>query len=394
MNGASNESADCVVVGAGVIGLSVALELLRHDVDVLVFERDDGRRGATRAAGGMLAPVSEADTGRDALLELGLDSLDRYPEWVSDIEKASGRRCGFRREGSLWIATDRDEAELLDHVRETLRHKRLKAVPLEAAEVRRLEPHLSPRVVSGLGIESDRQVDPRQLATALAAAVIAGGGRVVHGHRVAAIEAAGGGLEIEGESPDGPFSFRCGRIVVCAGAWSESGIRLPAPPRGLRPVKGQLVRLRGPVLLGRVVRTPHVYLIPRADGELLIGATLEEAGQDEQATAGAVMELLRRAWHALPGIYDLNFTEVSVGLRSAVADNLPLIGESGTPGLYLAVGHYRNGILLAPATAYYLARWIVDGAAPSELDPFAPSRLAGLAPGVAAGARREEVGGG
>jgi glycine oxidase len=168
--------------------------------------------------------------------------------------------------------------------------------------------------------------------------------------------------------------------VLAAGAWSTSGIRSPLSGIGLRPVKGQLVRVRGTRLLTRVVRTPRIYLIPREDGELLLGATMEEMGFDAEPTAGAVFDLLRHAREALPGIYELQWSEISVGLRSAVEDHLPVIGETATSGLYAAFGHFRSGILLAPATAHYLASWIADGRAPAELVPFAPARLAKSVP--------------
>jgi glycine oxidase len=146
---------------------------------------------------------------------------------------------------------------------------------------------------------------------------------------------------------------------------------------GLRPVKGQLVRLRGPRLLAHVVRTPEIYLVPRADGELVIGGTVEEMGFDVSPTAGAAMDLLRRGWEVLPAIYDCEVLEISVGLRPALEDQLPAIGATEMEGLYLAFGHFRNGILLAPATAHYLAEWLTAGREPEELRPFAPHRMRG-----------------
>jgi glycine oxidase len=163
-------------------------------------------------------------------------------------------------------------------------------------------------------------------------------------------------------------------VVLAAGAWCDRELRHPLGETGIRPVKGQLVRLRGPRLLRHVVRTPDVYLVPREDGELLVGATMEEMGFDVGSTAGAVMDLLRHGWEALPGIYDLELAEVSVGLRSAVEDHLPLIGASGIEGLFLATGHFRNGILLAPGTAHHLARQMTEGREPRELRPFRPGR--------------------
>jgi glycine oxidase len=180
---------------------------------------------------------------------------------------------------------------------------------------------------------------------------------------------------VRGHADDGPFEVAATEVIIATGAWTEQGMGLPATTVGVRPVKGQLVRLAGPPLLDRVVRTPDVYLIPRRDGELLVGATMEEVGFSTEPTAGAVLDLLRHAWEVLPGVYDLELREVSVGLRSAVEDHLPVIGPTRTQGLWLAIGHYRNGILLAPGTAQHLVRWIVEGERPEALAPFDPGRL-------------------
>jgi glycine oxidase len=232
-------------------------------------------------------------------------------------------------------------------------------------------------VLGALRVDGDHQVDPRCLAAALARAIERLGGSIGRGMSVEDVEDGGGMLRVRGRGRDGdPFEERAARVVLAAGAWSGSSVRARSGVRGPRPVKGQLVRLRGPALLRRVVRTPHVYLVPREGGELLVGGTVEELGFDTTPTAGAVMDLLRHAWEAVPATYDAALAEVSVGLRSAVDDHLPVIGESEQPGLFLAWGHFRNGILLAPATAHYLAEWIAGGTRPAALAPFAPSRLA------------------
>jgi glycine oxidase len=210
------------------------------------------------------------------------------------------------------------------------------------------------------------------LTCALLGAIARLGGVVAGDRRVDEVEVRGG--RVAGVRGAG-FLFEAERVILAAGAWSTRGIRSPLGRFGLRPVKGQLVRMTGERLLHRVVRTPRVYLIPRDDGELLLGATMEETGFDTSATAGAVLDLLRHGWEMLPGVYDLAFSEVSVGLRSATDDQLPVLGESEVPGLFLAFGHFRNGILLAPGTAELLAGWIDSGVAPRELEPFGPHRV-------------------
>jgi glycine oxidase len=325
----------------------------------------------------MLAPVSEAELETAQLLELGCDSLRRFPGFVAGVESLAGEACGYLADGTVWVAVDRDGVAELNHLLGTLHAKGLEARPLDGDGLRRLEPHLAGRVLGGLEVASDHQVDPRRLCGCLKTAVEKLGSTVMRGARAERVEATGGRVAaVHGRYGDGrPFRIDAETVVVAAGAWSGRHLDLPIEPLGVRPVKGQLVRLRGPRLLSRVVRTPEVYLVPRADGELLIGATMEEMGFDLSPTAGAVMDLLRGAWEALPGVYDLELAEVSVGLRSAVDDHLPVVGGTEIEGLFLAFGHFRGGVLLAPATAHYLAQWIARGRRPPELEPFAPGRL-------------------
>jgi glycine oxidase len=179
----------------------------------------------------------------------------------------------------------------------------------------------------------------------------------------------------------------CDVAVLAAGVWSGD-VEAALPPLGLRPVKGQLVRLAGPELLRHVVRSPDAYLVPRRGGELLVGATMEEQGLDALPTAGAVLDLLREAWRILPGVYDLSVTELSVGFRPAVRDHRPVVGAAATHGLYVATGHFRNGVLLAPATAHHLAEWIVEGVPPPALAPFGVERLERAATAVPGGTSR------
>ena len=366
---------EAIVVGGGVVGLSVAYELARRGRQVLVLDRDDLAGVATHAAAGMLAPTSEADLADPTLVALELDSLRRYPEFVAGIESLAGQSCGYRTDGTLWIALNRDQEGDLERLAAMQRAKGLVAPWLSSPEVRAREPHLSGRVVAGLQVDGDHQVDPRALSAALRTAIARLGGRLVTGCQVSRIGAAAGdAVEVSGDAGGAAFRVAGDLAVLAAGAWSGD-VDTPLPPLGLRPVKGQLVRLGGPELLRHVVRSPDVYLVPRGGGELLIGATMEEQGLDALPTAGAVLDLLREAWRILPGIYDLAVTELSVGFRPAVRDHRPVIGATSTPGLYVATGHFRNGVLLAPATAHFLAEWITEGAAPAALAPFGVARL-------------------
>lgn len=378
---------EVIVVGGGVTGLAVAHELARRGREVLVLDRDDVPGVATHAAAGMLAPTSEADLTERSLVDLELDSLGRYPGFVAAIEGLSGRSCGYRTEGTLWVALNRDQEGDLERLSAFQRAKGLAARPLSPEEVLAREPHLSGRIVAGLLAEGDHQVDPRALAAALRTALARLGGRVAIGCRATRIEHAAGQVEaVSGVAGEVAFRVPCEVVVLAAGVWSEE-VAAPVPPLGLRPVKGQLVRLAGPDLVSHVVRTPEVYLVPRQGGALLVGATMEEQGFDALPTAGAVLDLLREAWRLLPGVYDLAVTELSVGFRPAVRDHRPVIGGTATRGLYVATGHFRNGVLLAPATAHHLAEWIVGGSAPAALAPFRVERLEATAPAAAGAAR-------
>lgn len=371
---ASDRAFDAVVVGAGVIGLSIAYELLCRDRSVVVIEKDRPGAGASGAAGGMLAAISEAEDQPDTLTELCLEAARQYPGFVVGLERVAGRRTGYRDEGTLWVALNRDDQRELERLEATLSGQDLPVEHLDAGQIIALEPHLSARVLGGLRVASDHQIDPRALLRVLQRAVRALGGRFLCPARVLrVVEKNGRAAGVLAVDPDGREHVVAARhVVLAAGAWTDASILGPDSPFSLRPVKGQLVRLRGPVLIRHVARTPDVYVVPREDGELLIGATVEEMGFDVSPRAGAVMDLLRHAWDLLPGSYDLDFVSVDVGLRPATDDHLPLIGPGVLDGLLLATGHYRHGILLAPVTARGIAAWIAGEPVDARLLPFVP----------------------
>jgi glycine oxidase len=379
------QQATVVIVGAGIIGLSLAFELARRGEEVVVLERSRPGAGASSVAAGMLAPAAEAEHEDPDLLHLAQESLRRYPEFVRAIEERSGRSCELRHEGTLLVALNRDDEDELERLAAFQRRLGLACAPLTAEQARAREPQLSPRVTAALHAPHDHQVDPAAMVAALEAAVRALGGTVVTGFEVTGFETQGGRLaavvgcrqaggEAGSHATEEPTGVRCRVAVLAAGAWSSFGIAWPAEPFTVRPVKGQLVHLQGPELLQHVVRTPHVYLVPRRGGRLVIGATMEEMGFDATPTAGAVMDLLWQARLVVPAIYDLGLAEVKVGFRPATRDHRPLIGPAGVPGLYLATGHFRHGVLLAPATAMLLAEAITTGALPPLIAPFSPAR--------------------
>jgi len=379
---------EVAIVGGGIVGLTAGFEFARRGVRVVLFERDEPGCGATRASAGMLTSVSEAETEKPELVQFALESLARYPEFVAAVEAGSGRSCGYRKEATLWVALNYDQERELEHLAETLRQRNLPAVPLDAEEVVRLEPRLAGRVLAALEVRADHRVDPRALASCLAVAVERAGGVLRAGAKVEEILLEGGrAVGVAGRTKAGePFEARADVVVLAAGAWTTTSLRVPVPGLSVRPVKGQLLRLRGEPLLGRVVRTADVYLVPGPDGSLVVGATVEEQGFDGRPTAGAVYDLLRFAWQVLPALYDLELEEVSVGFRPAVRDHLPVIGPAGPPGLLVATGHYRKGLLLAPATAHLLAEFVTRGSLPREAAAFSPTRPTIVPAGAAGGA--------
>jgi glycine oxidase len=363
--------ADVAVIGGGIIGLACANELATRGKHVVVLERDRAGSGAGYVAAGMLAPVSESEAEDPAFVELALNSCGLYEDWVAAIESAAGLHCGYRKEGSLLLALHRDHEEELHRLMAMQRDLGLQSQPLSRDEVVAREPFVSPRVVGGLFAPDDRQVDPRRLTAALAASLTSRGGTILDGH--AAKPALQGG-HVTGAGTE-EVEVRSEAVLLAGGVWSGEVWPEAAGPLPLRPVKGQLLRLRGDPLIRHVVRTPDVYLVPREDGELVVGATSEEQGLDTSVTTWAVMDLLREAWRVLPGVGELAVVEMLAGLRPTLRDHMPAIGATGVEGLFVATGHYRHGIMLAPVTAKLVAD-AVEGATSELLRIFSPGRFA------------------
>jgi glycine oxidase len=344
-----------LVVGGGVIGLAVAWRARQHGIDVTLLERDRIGAATSSVAAGMLAPVAEVEfgtAGRSAL-ELGVRSAQMWPAFADELERESGLQVGLRHSGTLLLARDDDEAAELERQLAFRQSLGLEVRRLRGSEARALEPSIAPALRLALESPADHSVDPRRVLAALE--------RVCRADGVTLREhAAVDSLEYEEERLLGAVlaggeRVAADAVVLATGPWSGSIAGLPEPARvPVRPVKGQIVRLRdpaGPGLLERVVRFAGGYVVPRGDGHYVLGATVEERGFGLGATAGGVYELLRDAHELLPGIAELEIEELSVGLRPGSPDNLPIVGAGALQGLLWATGHYRNGILLAPLTA-------------------------------------------
>ncbi|MFA1547503.1 glycine oxidase ThiO [Actinomadura chokoriensis] len=368
---------EIVIVGAGVIGLATAWRAAAGGASVVLVDPAPAS-GASSVAAGMLTPVSELTYGEEPLLRLGLASRDRYGAFVAELEDLTGLDTGYRTDGLLQVASDADDLKYLEDLRRFQESLGIPAQPLTGRECRRAEPMLAPGVRGGLLAPEDGSVDPRRLTAALLAAAGRLGVRLVR-RRAARIvvegdAAAGVGLD------DGTV-LRADRVLLAAGPWSGDLDGLPpgtVPP--VRPVKGQVIRLRARVPFLRrttrgLVKGSSVYLVPRADGEIVLGATQEELGFDTRVTAGGLWELLRDARELLPGITELEFAEVTAGLRPGSPDNAPVMGPTALPGLFAGTGHFRNGVLLTPVSADILSAMLLDGPVPEVAGPFTPDRF-------------------
>ncbi|MEU3775257.1 glycine oxidase ThiO [Streptomyces sp. NPDC032472] len=377
----SRKGSDVLVIGGGIIGLVTAWRAARRGLRTALADPAPGG-GAARVAAGMLAAVTELHYGEETLLGLNLASAARYPEFAAELADASGGLdIGYRACGTLAVALDADDRLHLRELHALQRRCGLESEWLTGRECRRLEPMLAPGVRGGLRVDGDHQVDPRRLAAALLAACENAGVEI---HRASAGRLLVAADRAVGAALDDGTELYADQVVLAAGSLSGRLAGVPdeaLPP--VRPVKGQVLRLTVPAayapFLSRtvraVVRGSHVYLVPRENGELVVGATSEELGWDTTVTAGGVYELLRDAHELVPGITELPLTETLAGLRPGSPDNAPLLGPTVLAGLHLATGHYRNGVLLTPLTGDALADLLTTGALPEIALPFSPLRF-------------------
>ncbi len=346
------------VVGGGVIGLSVAWRAAVRGHRVTLYDPDPGR-GASWLAGGMLAPVTETWPGEEDVLALGEASLARWPSFAEEL-KAEGVDPGLSPHGTLVAALDSADAGNLEMLAGYLTEIGRDVEQLTGREVRRAEPGLSGSVRSGLFVPGDLAVDNRRLLNAL---------RNVCGRH---------GVEFRAETVTDLSGL--GDVVLSAGAWT--GRLHPGLADAVRPLKGEILRLRPrrgclppPRRTVRaMVEGRPVYLVPRDDGELVLGATQYEAGFDETVVARGVRELLEGAERVFPGIAEYELVEIAAGLRAASIDTLPYIGELGK-GVFAATGHHRNGLLMAPVTADAVVAWLDGEPMPDEIAAASPARL-------------------
>jgi glycine oxidase len=359
-----------------VVGLGIAWRLAgRAAVDI--FDRAAAGSGASHAAAGMLAACCEAEPGEEELIALGRDSQARWPGFADELLRASGIDVELRREGTLVLALTADDQAEIGH---RLEFQQKLGLPLEwisAAATREREPHLAGKIAGAVFSPQDHQVDNRKLAHALRIAAEAAGASIHEHQPVKEILVQGG--RARGVTFDDGTTFSADIVVLAAGAWSRGIGGLPPDRRPpVRPVKGQMLALQmdaAAPLLNHVLWAPGAYLVPRRDGRLIVGGTVEEKGFDDTITAGGMLTLLEAAWRAVPAVEELPIAEIWVGHRPGSRDDAPILGRGPVEGLFYATGHHRNGILLAPVTADAMARLILDDVVEAAIRPFGLERF-------------------
>lgn len=346
-------SPDVIVAGAGIIGLSLALELQNQGAQVLVLDRGHPGKEASSAAAGMLAPADPETPV--ALRALAFESARLFPGYVHSLESSSGMKVDFRRQGTI---------SFLGGPSPPAQYRRL-----SAQELFHLEPALHSRGRTAFFVQADA-VDPALLVRAAAITLERGGVEARGNCPVQEIRAKGAEIEVV----CGPQRLQARTVVNCRGAWSGA----PVKPR-----KGQslYVQPKGSGLLQHVVVAPEVYMVPRSSGKILIGATVEDVGYDKTVEPETVQNLYRAAAEMVPELASSPITETWAGLRPGTPDDLPILGETETPGIFIASGHFRNGILLAPVTARIIADLIAGRPSPIDISAFSPARFATASPG-------------
>ena len=321
---------------------------------------------ASLAAAGMLTPMFEVDSAQKSLMSFCVQSAQRYPKWISDIEEQSGISCGYQSTGTLLVALYQDHLSELEQMEAFQQALGLHTERLSKGEVQRREPALASRQVGALWAKDDHSVEPRKLMKALMKIIQQKGGSFFEYQDLQFLKESN---HIEGCHISDSLTIQGHQYVIAEGAWStEFDKVLP-----LRPVKGQYLIVKGfPNLLNCIIRTPDVYIVPREQGIYYIGATMEEEGFATHKTAGAALDLLYHTWQIFRGVYEMEIVEHGVGFRPALVDNQPLYDRTSFDNVFVCTGQYRHGVLIAPEGANLMLN-ILEGKI--KISPFPKSRF-------------------
>ena len=362
---------DVAIAGGGLIGGTIAFELARAGLQVALFDRQQPGEGSSWAAAGILSPAPE-NAGMISTVPLGRASLQLYPEFVATVEEISGQSVGFRARGTLEALFSADAQEKLSTIIALHHGLGLKAEPVSADDAREMEPALSPEVEAAVFRPEEACVDNRALTKAVLAAAEGSCVKIFAGSNVQSITKDGGrcaGLTVDGEKIQSCWT------VIAAGCCSAE-IEGAADYAPVRPAKGQMIALRAASLsIERVLWSDDVYLVPRNDGRILAGATVEYVGFEKNVTAGGLQKILTAALQLAPALADAQLEETWAGLRPDAPDHLPIIGPTDLDGLLIATGHFRSGILLAPITAQLISECITTQNVRLDWARFSPMRF-------------------
>jgi glycine oxidase len=366
---------DVAIAGGGLIGATIAFELARAGLDVALFDRQQPGEGSSWAAAGILSPAPE-NAGMISTVPLGRASLQLYPEFVATVEEVSGQSVGYRARGTLEALFSTDAQEKLSTIIALHHGLGLKAEPVSADDAREMEPALSPELEAAVFRPDEACVDNRALTKAVLAAAERSGVKLFVGSNVQSIAKDGGrcaGLLVDGEKVEARWT------VIAAGCCSAE-IEGAADYAPIRPAKGQMIALRATDLsIERVLWSDHVYLVPRNDGRIIAGATVEYVGFEKNVTVGGLQKIITAALQLAPALADAQLEETWAGLRPDAPDHLPIIGPTDLDGLLIATGHFRSGILLAPITAQLIREWITMQNVSLDWARFSPMRFGEMA---------------
>lgn len=367
-----SRAADVVIIGGGIIGLSVAFRLQQEKMATLVLDRQQPGREASYAGAGMIAPKFEPATAPFA--KLAIASRDGYADFCAELAQLTGVNCEYRDEGTVMPLLDDEEEAYASEIL-TSAGDSVPLSSLTAREVLDFEPDLSPEVRRGIFIPGDHQVNNRRLVRALVLAVERLGGEIHVDTPVKAIRLHAGKVD-RVDTERGPYT--AGKVVLAAGCWSHQiDIDDPSLRPPTRPVKGQMLALQSTscVHLTHNIHSPRCYLVPRLDGRIEVGSTVEDVGFDKTVTAGAMEKLLRAALSVAPKLRDCAVIETWAGLRPGSPDLHPIVGKTDVEGLLMATGNYRSGLLMAPIIGKLMAELILTDQTPQLFEPFPLSRF-------------------